>query len=53
MMVSHISREQSIQEFGAMLHMLYFDPEARKILQKGAGQKHSSQFTWRGGRRGS
>jgi len=46
MKVNHMSKEQSIQEFGSMLHMLYFDPEARKIFQKGASNKYQAQFTW-------
>ena len=50
MVVQHISKEQSIQAFGKMLHILYFDPAARKILSRGAEMKHEKEFSW-GGRR--
>ena len=46
MLVESISRDQSIQEFANKLKILYFDPEACKILQRGAVNKYQNQFTW-------
>ena len=46
MLIESISRDQSIQEFANKLRILYFDPEASKILQRGAKNKYKNQFTW-------
>ncbi|MEO1514916.1 MAG: glycosyltransferase [Bacteroidota bacterium] len=37
---------QSILAFTEKIHMLYFDPEARKLLKKGAKRKFGLTFGW-------
>lgn len=46
MLVKHSSPGRSIQDFSEMLQLLYFDPEARMVLKRGAKQKYETQFTW-------
>ena len=46
MLIRFSSREQSIQDFSKCLRILYFDPEALKILKKGAFRKYEKNFTW-------
>lgn len=46
MLVRFKGREQSIQDFSRCLKILYFDPEALKILKKGAFSKYEKNFTW-------
>ena len=38
--------QENVTEFSDVLRMLYFDPEARKILKKGALKKYETQFSW-------
>lgn len=45
-LVQNISKEHSISTFAEMLQMLYFDPEARKMLRKGALRKYNSVVSW-------
>ncbi len=37
---------QSVEEFSDMLKILYFDPEVRKILKKGALRRYEKYFSW-------
>ncbi|MEM9917779.1 MAG: glycosyltransferase [Bacteroidota bacterium] len=37
---------QSMLDFAEKIHMLYFDPEARKLLKKGAKRKFGLTFGW-------
>lgn len=46
MMVECGSTQQNIYAFSEVMRMLYFDPEARKILKKGAIKKYETQFSW-------
>ncbi len=46
MLVQYDTDEESILDFSRMLRMLYFDPEARKILCKGAEARYEKEFTW-------
>ena len=46
MMVRRESHQQNVNNFSEILRILYFDPEARKILKKGASRKYESQFSW-------
>ena len=46
MMVTNQTTQQNITNFSEILRMLYFDPEARKILKKGATRKYESKFSW-------
>jgi len=41
------SPEQSISTFSDMMRMLYFDPEALKMLRKGALKKYKTIFSWK------
>ena len=50
MLIRYRSREQSIQDFSRCLKILYFDPEALKILKKGAHMKYENNFTWKSNR---
>lgn len=38
--------QENVIEFSDVLRMLYFDPEARKILKRGALKKYETQFSW-------
>ena len=42
-LIDYYSKEQSIEDFANVLQMLYFDPEACKLLRKGALTKYQSQ----------
>jgi hypothetical protein len=44
MLVKSHSKEHDISQFATFLNMLYFDPEARKMLQKGALRCFDSYF---------
>lgn len=44
MLVEPRSPEADISQFAAFLSMLYFDPEARKIMQKGALNRYDRIF---------
>ncbi|MCR9288102.1 MAG: glycosyltransferase [Bacteroidetes bacterium] len=44
MLVKANSPEHNISQFASILRMLYFDPEARKMLQKGAKKQFNSMF---------
>ncbi len=46
MMIEHDSFQENVFGFSEVLRMLYFDPEARKILKKGALKKYETQFSW-------
>ncbi|MDB4443434.1 glycosyltransferase [Saprospiraceae bacterium] len=46
MTIENDNLQESIIEFSDVLRMLYFDPEARKILKRGALKKYETQFTW-------
>lgn len=46
MMIRQGSYQQNISNFSEILRMLYFDPEARKILKKGALKKYEMLFSW-------
>ncbi len=46
MLVSADSKEDAVYEFFSIMEILYFDPEALKILQKGALRKFDGSFTW-------
>ncbi len=46
MLIRYQGREQSIEEFSRCLRILYFDPEALKILKKGAFNQYEKNFTW-------
>jgi glycosyltransferase involved in cell wall biosynthesis len=46
MMIEHNSFQENVTGFSDVLGMLYFDPEARKILKKGALKKYATQFSW-------
>jgi len=46
MLIDYISVGQSIGDFANLLHMLYFDPAACKILKKGALKKYTSVLHW-------
>jgi len=45
-LVPYISKEHSISSFSNAMQMLYFDPEARKMLKKGALRKYNSVVSW-------
>ncbi len=45
-LIDYYSQEQSIEDFANMMRMLYFDPEACKMLKKGALTKHTNQMNW-------
>ena len=46
MTVDNDNYQESVIGFSEVLRMLYFDPEARKILKKGALKKYETQFSW-------
>ncbi len=46
MKINYGSTQQNINNFSEILRMMYFDPEARKILKKGANRKYESKFSW-------
>ena len=46
MLIRYRTMERAISEFSEKLHMLYFDPEVRKILKKGALASYHTHFTW-------
>ena len=46
MTVEYDNYQESVMGFSEVLRMLYFDPEARKILKKGALKKYETQFSW-------
>jgi len=46
MMIDYDNFQQNIIGFSDVLRMLYFDPEARKILKRGALKKYETQFSW-------
>jgi len=46
MMIDYGNTPQNILNFSEVLKMLYFDPEARKILKKGANRKYETKFSW-------
>lgn len=45
-LIDYYSKEQSIEDFANVMRMLYFDPEACKMLKKGALTKHTNQVNW-------
>jgi len=46
MLVHEDNVGESIIEFSNLLRMLYFDPEARKILKRGAKNKYTQALSW-------
>jgi len=46
MTVKYGNFQENIVKCSDVLRMLYFDPEARKILKKGALKKYETQFSW-------
>lgn len=46
LMIEYDSFQENVIGFSDVLRMLYFDPEARKILKKGALKKYETQFSW-------
>lgn len=46
MMISEDSLGENIIEFSNRLRILYFDPEALKILKRGAKNKYTNAFSW-------
>ena len=46
MLIDYVSLGQSIGDFASLLHMLYFDPAACKILKKGALKKYTNLLQW-------
>jgi glycosyltransferase involved in cell wall biosynthesis len=46
MLIDYMSVGQSIGDFANLMHILYFDPEACKILKKGALKKYTSLIQW-------
>ena len=46
MLVSEDSSGETILEFSNLLQILYFDPEAQKILKRGAKNKYSDALSW-------
>ena len=46
MTVRRIKQQQLPAALANMLQMLYFDPEVRKILHKGAKRKYRNHFSW-------
>ena len=46
MMVTADSVGENIIEFSNRLRILYFDPEAQKILKRGAKNKYKNAFSW-------
>ena len=46
MMIEYGNYEENIYQFSEIMKMLYFDPEARKILKRGAMKKYETQFSW-------
>jgi len=45
-LIDYYSKEQSIEDFANVMQMLYFDPEACKLLRKGALTKYQTQNKW-------
>jgi len=45
-LIDYYSKGQSIEEFANVMQMLYFDPEACKLLKKGAISKYKNQINW-------
>jgi len=43
-LIDYYSKSQSVEEFANLMQILYFDPEACKLLRKGALLKHASQI---------
>jgi len=46
MMIEKEGYQQNVVKFSDVLRILFFDPEARKILQKGATKKYEAQYSW-------
>lgn len=45
-LIDYYSTDQSIEDFANVMRMLYFDPEACKLLRKGALNKYENQVNW-------
>ena len=45
-LIDYYSKGQSIEDFANVMRMLYFDPEACKLLKKGAFSKYKNQISW-------
>lgn len=46
MLIKETRESENILDFARLLQLLYFDPEARRFLKKGALQKYETQFSW-------
>lgn len=46
MFVKAKCKEDSVSGFAQLIDMLYFDPEVRKILKRGALSKYHKDFSW-------
>ena len=46
MLMNSQKDERAYEGFSKMLEMLYFDPEVRKILAKGAQNRHEAELSW-------
>ena len=46
MLLKPTRQEEHILEFARMLQLLYFDPEAREFLKRGATNKYKAHFSW-------
>ena len=45
-LIDYYSKDQSIEDFANVMQMLYFDPEACKLLKRGAISKYKNQINW-------
>lgn len=45
-LIDYYSKSQSIEDFANVMRMLYFDPEACKLLKKGAYSKYANQLSF-------
>ena len=45
-LIDYYSKEKGIEDFANVMRMLYFDPEACKMLKKGALTKHTQRVEW-------
>lgn len=46
MLINEESTGENMLAFSRLLRILYFDPEARKILKRGAMNKYEQAFSW-------
>lgn len=46
MLLKTTSPEEDILEYARLLQLLYFDPEAREFMKRGALNKYKAHFSW-------